>query len=374
MSKIENYSFYNIPKKYTAADYDNAISRIIKKYSKIKGLVSIYDWGKPSVYGISDIDIVLVFENEFQNALPFLYRSFYFLDSNLRYIARHPFIFIDKESFKNIRYIYPKSSLKLIYGKDVKIKKLSKFEEYYSSIAALNDIIIRHYPRDFLWQQVSKQINARDTMLRLNSLKYSIQALEFLTKEKNPEWNEKLDLIDHLRKKWFGSEDYLMLAKLNEDGLNTSLEIIGKFADFIAKKDIAKISPGSTAKYEGIKNRSIFIKNWSKENALNYMVKNAKRKEKQSTMLPIELAAQLKEYSKYGGLISCYIKNNLKDKLEYELKNRDILKERIKILNKQAGLALNLKHSDFAAFFDFGYRNKSGINNFILNLLDKLRF
>jgi len=58
----------------------------------------------------------------------------------------------------------------------------------------------------------------------------------------------------------------------------------------------------------------------------------------------------------------------------YNIKYKSIIDKRIRIINEQAILASKLKHSDFAAFFDFGYRNKSGINNWILNLLDKIRF
>ena len=62
------------------------------------------------------------------------------------------------------------------------------------------------------------------------------------------------------------------------------------------------------------------------------------------------------------------------DVVDYRLKYEAVLEKRIKILNSQAELASRLKHSDFAAFFDFGYRQKKGINNWLLNFVDTLRF
>ncbi|GAG16606.1 unnamed protein product, partial [marine sediment metagenome] len=99
-----------------------------------------------------------------------------------------------------------------------------------------------------------------------------------------------------------------------------------------------------------------------------------KNKEKYYSILPIELSAQLTEYSRNKGPISNYIRKNISNNLNYSVKHKEIISKRIEILNNQARLVSKLKHSDFVAFFDFGYRNKAGINNWILNLLDKVRF
>ena len=99
-----------------------------------------------------------------------------------------------------------------------------------------------------------------------------------------------------------------------------------------------------------------------------------KNRKKYCSILPIELSPQLIEYSKHTGPISDYIKKNIRNRVTYNIKYKFVIDKRIRIINEQAILASKLKHSDFAAFFDFGYRNKSGINNLVLNLLSKIRF
>ena len=353
-------------------DYNEATGRIIKKYSKIKNLLSIYSWGDVSAAGISDIDIVFVFRSSAE-PLPFLSRSFNFLDAKARYLARHPFVFIDEEHFKNIRYVYPDANFKFLHGKSISINNLSAKDEHYSTIALLNDIIIRHYPRDFTEQFASKRINVRDTLLRLGSLKYSVNMLEAIQKKKNPAWNRDSDSIKNLREDWFKNNDYDELAGLNENALDITMGIIQEFKEFLVKNDFVKMKRSNDVFYNGIKNKTLFIKDWGKKEALNKMIDIAKNS-KFYSILPIELAAQLAEYSKFKGLISDYIRKNLNKTVDYNLKHKDIIGRRINILNKQAELALKLKHSDFAAYFDFGYRNSSGINNWILGLLDKARF
>ena len=370
----KKYEFYNIPKEYSLTDYKELMNYIIKKYSKIDGLASIYSWGYISAPGISDLDIIFVLENKANNALPFFNRSFYFLNAKNRYLVRHPFIFIDEGSFKNVRYAYPNTYFRLLYGDDIKINNISSMDSYYSSAGLLNDIIIRHYPRDFINQFMNSGINVRDTLLRLNSLKYSIKTLENLTKEKNKEWNSKLRLIEELRKNWFNSNNFDLLVSLNNDAVDITIDIIEKFKTFLIKNSLVKINSDKNVLYNGIKNKSLFIKNWNKEKALQKMLRNLKNKKKSYSILPIELSAQLIEYSKFDGFISDYIRKSINNNIDYQLKHKKNIEKRIKILNGQAELASKLKHSDFVAFFDFGYRNKSGINNWILNLLDKIRF
>lgn len=362
-----------MPKEYGSKDYRGAEENIIKKYSEAKSLVSVYNWGSPSVPGISDMDIILVFGKNAEH-LPFLKRSFYFMDAKTRYLARHPFIFIGEDSFKKIRYVYPSGTLKLLHGKNIKLQGISSSENYYSGIALLDDIIIRHYPRDFLWQSLSGNINVRDTLLRLNSLKYSIKALEGIAKNKSTEWSGKLALIEKLRKNWFGENDLDLLASLNDDAVGIAMGIIEIFKEFLAENNLVKISSGDRVNYGGIKNKAVFTKKWGKEKALQEMSSNMKNKNGFHSILPIELSAQLIECSRYKGLISDYIKKKITNNVEYELKYKNIIAQRIGILNSQAELASRLRHSDFAAFFDFGCRNRHGVNNWILNLADRVRF
>lgn len=367
----KDYEFFNLPKKHSLQDYKLAVEGIIAKFSKTKNLVAVYNWGSPSVPGISDLDILMVFDSD-AGSLPAHKRSFYFLDAKTKYLLSHPFVFIDKESLHNLRYVHPNASFELLHGKHIPVKKLSKKDAYYSQIALLNDICIRHYPRDFIRQSIHKKINVRDTLLRLNSLKYTAIMLENFAKTKI-KWSSKLKLIDNLRKSWFGSNDFGLLAELNNDAVGISMDITAQFRDFLLNDGIVKVKSAENIRYNGIKNKAIFVRDWNSNGALNEMTKLIKNN-KFYSILPIEFAPQLSEYSKSDGLISGYIRKNLRGNLNYRLKHRNIIKKRIQILNSQAALAARLKHSDFAAFFDFGYRNMHGINNWMINLLDKVRF
>ncbi len=374
MATGKNYRFYNLPKKYGMQDYREVTETIIKKYSSCNDLVSIYNWGDPSTPGISDIDILFVFKDGAAQPLSFFIRSFNFLDARARYLIRHPFVFIGEESFKNIRYVYPNADFKLLYGKRIRINPLTAEEICHSKISLLNDIIIRHYPRDFLEQNVNRRINARDVLLRLNSLKYTAGMIAELAKNENRQWSQKLNQVYGLRKNWFWNNDFGLLASLTDGAVNISMEIIESFRLFLVKNNIVKIYSGAGIRYDGIKNKSLFVKDWNKEDALQQMRELIKSKKIVYSVLPIELSAQLAQYSKHQGRISGYIESKLSADMAFQLKHKNAVLHRAEIFNNQAELAFNLRHSDFAAFFDFGYRNKSGINNWVIGLADRFRF
>lgn len=371
MSKLK-YKFYNLPKRRVLEDYEELAGYLVDRYCKIKGLVSIYEWGDVSDPGISDMDLIFVFKEKKASSMPLFKRGFYMLNRERRYTARHPFFYIDEPSFKDIRYVYPEATFKLIYGKDVKIKDISSKCFYFSNMALLNDIIIRHYPRDFLEQSLKRSINVRDTLLRLNSLKYSIMALEMLTKGKS-EWNDELKKISFLRKNWLRESDFESLISCVNDATDITMDLISRFRDFLVKNDFVNIKSGNCAEYNDKKNGALFVKNWSPENALKGMKGYPESRKDFCSVLPIELAPQQIEYSKNEGKISDYIKAHLKTDIKYELGYKKIAEKRAAIFNAQAELAASLKHSDFAAFFDFGYRNRHGINNAVFGMIRNLR-
>ena len=369
LQKMSKYSYYNIPKEMNKREYGSSRHKILEKYKGMKGLEAIYEWGSVEHPGISDIDIVFVFKDKVK-PLAFSQRSFQLMDTKTRYLARHPFVFIDKKSFQQIPYVYKNTNFHLLKGSDIGREKLTAKEKREVQLATLNEITIRHYPRDFLSQEVHKKINVRDTLLRLNSLQHSVKTLEELKGKKITKYNAFLKKVKLLREEWFENGRYNAVAAANKEAVDLCLTLMNEFIQFI-KREREIVAKGKI-KYKGIKNRAVFVENWDKDIALKKMTASEKKKNYKS-ILPIELAPQLYEYAKQKGPISDYIRKNLSGDIQYTVKHQETLKKRITILNNQAMLAYKLRHSDFAAFFDFGYRNTSGVNNWLLNTWDKIR-
>ncbi|HLG24988.1 MAG TPA: hypothetical protein VI564_08720 [Candidatus Nanoarchaeia archaeon] len=367
MTKTSEYRFFNLPRKYTDEDYETALNKITTSYSKINNVLAIYSFAGKFVPGISDMDLIFVHKKN-PKKLPLLKRGFYFLDKKTRYLARHPFFHIYEDDFEKLNYIYPKSQYEKLFGKELKIRNISASEENLVRISLFNDIIIRHYPRDFLQQHIKKKINVRDTLLRLNSLKYSAKFITEITKTRISGIESLLKRVGGLRENWFELEDYEELADLHESALNITMEFIRVFDEFLLSEELVNIESEESINYLGQKNQSEFCKDWESNKSLKEMGALA-RNGKLTSILPLSLAPQIIGYSRNKGLISSYIKKNLEGEINYKSKLTEIAAKRISILNGQAELAQRTLHSDFAAFFDFGYSSNFGVNNRTINLI-----
>ncbi len=347
-----NVAFRNFPKKMPYEDYDRHMQKVSRELSDI---ASVYTWGSINEPGISDLDLLIVLKGK--GRLPIKYKSIYFMGKITRYIAVHPFIIANKSVAENARIIYPDTIFKKISGSGVKFKSVGKAAKL--RVCLLNDIIIRHLPRDFATILRSKKINVRELLLRLKSLTYSLKVYYLITGKRigNSAVYEKKIL--ELRKNWFllgEKEQKESIFRLYKEAFKISLDIVDNFNKYLERNKIAKI--GKKVKkivYSGDKNKTIFLRKWRKSDVYS----------DDYAYLPVNLAAQLFYYSTQKGVLSDYIRKNLKgDKLEYEYKYKKIARKRIGILNRQAYLSEN--HLHFPAFFDFGYRPKKGIINKIV--------
>ena len=122
---VKDFSFYALPEKRSMEDYEEIYQKIKNICSKNKEVLSVYTFGEVSVLGISDIDLIFVLRKHAK--LPRFMRKAR-LDRSSSYILVHPFFIVTEDFMENIAYIHPSANLRLIYGKKIRIKKLSKLE------------------------------------------------------------------------------------------------------------------------------------------------------------------------------------------------------------------------------------------------------
>lgn len=367
-----SYSFCNFPKKHGMEEYGKTFDNIRQRYSP-EGLVAIYDWGTPSVPGVSDLDVLLVWGKN-AKPLPLMKRTFATLPAHDIHLLYHPFMHISKDDFENIPYVYPEGTLRRVWGKTLKKKRLGKAENREVNACVLNDIVVRHNPRDFLQQCVKKSIDVRGSLLRLNSMKYTFSTMRLLGIKTDASWKGFSDGVRALRKNWFSEPNTKKLSCLIEEALDISMGVIERCAPYQEKRfrDVLDELP-STIHFSGIKNNTQFVENWNKDKSMKEM-ETVVKAGKTTSILPKAYAAQMVYYAQEEGKISSHIKKHLHPMLTIGNRASNPLKKRIGVLNGQAELASHLKHSDFPAFFDFGYRNTKGINNALLRISDRLRF
>jgi hypothetical protein len=363
--KKEYFSFYDYPVKYTLKDYDSTLGKIRNIAKKTKEILSIYTFGEVGVPGVSDIDLIFVLKEN--SRLPsFLKKNQ--VDKDSKYLIFHPFFIITENIMKNINYIYPNSNFIKIYGKDIEIHNPSKSDLKKIKTYLTTDVILRHFPVDHLYNLLSRKIDIRMALMRLNAFNHSFSIFKDITGKEKAIWKDFSKKIDYLRKNCFEMDKNLLQIKLLDalkESIYISTDFVKEFDKFLPKNKILKAKRKNVI-FKGTKNRITFSENWDEDKAISEMLNHFLRYKNFYSILPISLLNQLCAYSSLNGRLSSYIRKRLNIKC-FQNNMDPVLKKRIRILNDQVEYANELKHSHYPCFFPLGYKTEKGFkNNLIL--------
>jgi len=359
----KEFSFYGQPEKRAMQDYGQVYKKINSICSKNREVLSAYTFGQVKVPGISDVDMIFVLKEGAK--LPRFLRKTA-IDSNSKYIIFHPFFIVPEDFMENIAYIYPNSELNLIYGKKISIKRLSKSELNLVHQYLINDVILRHFPSDYLNVLLSKRINLRLCLLRLNAMHHSIDIFKKVSGIKKKEWAEISDDISELRKRWFKIPIRASKSKavdLLKKAVYVSLDFVDEYSKFLNNK-VPDIETSNLI-FKGIQNRISFVKEWNIEDSISEMIEHYNKYKNVYSVFPKALGWQLCAYSKSKGALSDYIRKRLSIKCNVGSIS-PLLTKRIQLLNYQVEYAMKLKHSHYPCFFPLGFKNTKGIKNMLI--------
>tara|TARA_Y100000310_G_scaffold345466_1_gene465298 strand:+ start:6247 stop:7440 length:1194 start_codon:yes stop_codon:yes gene_type:complete len=361
--KKEDISFYGYPVKYTLKDYDGVLNKIKDKAKRAKEVLSIYTFGKIGIPGISDIDLIFVLKEN--SKLPKFLKNYY-VDKQSKYILLHPFFIIPEKIMKNIKYIYPNSDFVNIYGKKIDIYNPSRTELKKIKTYLTADVILRHFPVDHLYTLLSKNIDVRMALVRLNAFRHSFSIFRDITGKEKQSWRNLSKKISYLREKCFTMKKIRLQKKL----LDVLKESIYISTDFIREFDAAIYKNKLRNKnviFKGTKNRISLIDSWNGHKAIDQMLNHFIRYRNFYSILPINLLNQLCAYSSLSGRLSRYIRKRLSVKC-HKKNIEPTLRKRIQILNDQVEYTNELKHSHYPCFFPLGYKTEKGLKNKLILL------
>ncbi len=359
---VKDFYFYGEPVYRPVRDYDDAISRLINLSKKDNNVLSIYTFGEVKCPGISDLDFIFVLKDT--NKLPRFLRHMP-KDKIFNYVIYHPFFIIDKEIMENMDYIYPTSDFRHIYGKKITIKRLSNKEFRQSLIFLTADVVFRHYPSDFITTLLSKRINVRMCLLRLNSLGHSIDTYMKIKGNARKDWKTFRREILDLRKNWFDINPNIRREKvirLMKQGVYISQEFIDKFKGIYVKEIQKKIKAKQDVLFKGTKIRLSFVNGFDKDDSTKEIIKHFKKYSTFYSIFPIDYVYQLWVYASLKGRLSSYIRRRLSTHRIVKT-IPGVLKKRVQLMNRHTEISSKLRHQHFPCFFPLGYKNTSGIEN-----------
>ena len=366
--EAKDFVFSDFPQKKSMKDYEIVYSKIKNICSKHKEILSVYTFGEIKAPGISDIDLIFVLRRGAK--LPGFLKKLT-LDKDSKYVLLHPFFIVPADFMENISYIHPNSDYKLIYGQKIKVKELSKQDVLKVYQYLVSDVILRHFPSDYLNVLLSGKINVRLALVRLNALHHSFSLFKSVSGKSKKEWKSISDDIYALRKDWFNVTNEIAKRKilhLLKTALYVSLDFVEEHRKFMEAR--IKNLNGREIVFKGIQNRISFARNWNPQDALSQMINHYSRHKNFYSVLPKVFIYHLHAYASGKGPLSSYIYKRLSSRLDIQVNH--VLMKRVHLSNYQVEYAMNLKHSHFPCFFPLGFKSTKGLKNKMIYVYVKI--
>ena len=196
--------YVNRPKALPLAAYHQARQEIINRFKNNKDVLAIYEYGQVGSPGISDLDLIVITRPKLTASQP----ADYLIDKNFtaqtRQIISGTLMIMKEEDFFNI-LIFDNVKLKKLYGKKIKLAKLSPVEKHAREIASVMDWLPERLTRLIkLYRQ--PRLNVHYALLCLKSATYALQKIAKLTGCKRH--NLLTSEVILARKKWLKNQPH----------------------------------------------------------------------------------------------------------------------------------------------------------------------
>lgn len=355
--KIGKYSFYNLPQKLDYSDYKKTCDMATAKLKNNKNIKSIYLVGQKWIPGISDIDILLVYNNIIDNRIKIDFSGN--LSPMAKFIFLHGYGTINEENFKNYFYIVPqKTELKLLHGealdfndpsKELSIADYGWLQSFMIFDFLINKLLI--FPRYLR----SQSVNIRTVLGEMNSFVYTAEILEKVI-------NKKMDFnfvsqIKHLRENWFDNEtnNLQKTIELFEEAINLICNIVILLNDFLEhnldqrykemlKKEIIFKNINYNISFSANWNKNIFLTSFNDNYLKTKLPFSSNLIETFRIILPVNFSYFFMAYAALDGPMSDWIRRCLfrHENVEESILN-DGIKKHIQAINELVGVGIKNK-------------------------------
>jgi hypothetical protein len=229
MSNKKTYT--NYPKKVGNEYYKNVREEIAEYFSKITEVVSVYEYGSVKAPGISDLDLILVF-NDSCNEVDQNLLNLENIGKNAHDLVVDGTVIKMPESIFNQILFFDDLKFSKIYGKDIEYIEPSETERYYISLVSLIDWLPERILRiKSIFH--SEGININNALCVLNSYCYSLIFLNNLI-GKSLDSVKIINETNLLRSKWYSLKNpELRIYNLLRDSIKVGYKRINDYKYFL---------------------------------------------------------------------------------------------------------------------------------------------
>lgn len=358
MSECKEYqgTIVGWPRPVKLEKYQEAAEAYSAWLAQNPGVVSVYEIGDVGAAGLSDIDLVVVLNPEEFDGKEFKFRVD-FLPPDLRYLMMHGPVFLSESLFQKIFELLPIFKLKHRAGKELTQTLIQHELPVIVQHVILNDLAIISLHREYKALQRIASLNLRNTIARINSLKYPLRIISSLGRSV-PGAEEFEQAVSTFRANFFD---------MNETEVRTKIFDLLTLSEYMASQVLTGL---------GYLNDAVAVCKGSGMMALTNgapPIDCSLSAQQKGELSPFHFA-HLQFYGKGSGLFSSYIRQCLVGEVLAESWESEYLNA-----VQRRGLLLNDYHSFLSScgiglgrVFEFGYQERR-LSLKIKRGIDKLR-
>ncbi len=240
--EIDGWRIYDLPIKYSEADYQEARDELVNKAKKTPGLIALFESGCILALGISDMDFWAVFSDDAEKMRVPTEPA---LSERTKDIIMHKILAVSEKHYRKVLYLDPwityawPNGHKLLYQKedidrDLNFEKInfSREQRNILSIALIEERLDPVYANIPFYAM--KELPVRRVFESIKSCVYIIEEINIVTnREIDPAFSEE---FNDLRKNWFEIEQKKAVKKLIDmlyRGLLIGFEAAFSLADWL---------------------------------------------------------------------------------------------------------------------------------------------
>ncbi|MBT4272907.1 hypothetical protein HOK76_07500 [archaeon] len=337
-------------------DYEEVLLASINGLRRSQDIVSIYQLGEISSPGSSDLDLIVITKNIISDSEKIINIEKELLNKYSK-IYLHGFWYVNEALFKDIHWILPAFNLKHRYGKKINLNEKNKVMDFLhfnnvmvdsafipyliylikkgkTRLNKLQEIMSIFFPHTMEKIHIPKNVDQRNILNRMHSIKYQIYVLE---KIKIGEGNEKilqakkfLNKVKNARSNWPNqSNKSSTILSLLDEHYNCSLEMIELFNNFFLNK-VCSVNDIEKIVLVNYPRNNLFVKNWDKKNHFKITKNLYNQTGRIVSIFPINYLVQLL----ISPNISNFIKKRMLNEISIKHKYTKEIKKMYSILKK----------------------------------------
>lgn len=341
-TNIDAYEFSDLFLTKTQADYDSVERDFVNYYKRVKGVCAIYRFGKPSILGISDLDYIVVFDDDFKSAYGVRYDINFFTKES-QYLLIHPQNFICESLMKDIFWFHDIPNLQKVWGRDVEVIIPDDATLKRLKVMTWLNTFSGWIPKIFIGALCEQKIYFRGLLSKIKVLKYVDSIIMGESGSQESKYSEFYDRVIFLRKNWFKNKDSFNKQELLDliiKSIEVSCHSIGQLGDILETdlefEFLKDVVPDENCGIRYYKNINYFQNNWRPAEAFEETVNHYRETGEYVQKLPMIFYQFLMSGTTVGGKMGEYFKKNIMgSSVVPQRSENSILDKKMQLINRQ---------------------------------------